>query len=236
MKKFLGLIFLFIVFSGIFIYILFPYQTVADKIITENINREKLDVHYSRINGNLNHTTLEDVKIYEVVIPKITIKHSIVNILKRKIDFYTSFEDIKITGNFGFNSAQFKGSGDISSVSRYLQNISLNGKILMDGEYNYDKNQLSAKIKSENTKVSSNGMNIDLGNSDAKITSSQNKVSLKIPGTSGKDRISADGFMLIDYRNFLNSRLNFKGDLLSDKLNISFRLNGSLRSPNFSFR
>lgn len=215
---------------------MFPYQIVVDNVVKGAIKEQNLDIKYKTITGNPFMTKVEDVKIYGVSISKIIVKHSPLNILKRKIDFFTNIEGIEIIGQVGIKSVEFSGSGDISKFSKYLQNISIKGNISIGGKYEFDNETLLVSIRSQDTSAYYTSFSLNFGEVTAKIEGIKNKLSLKNLESKGKDRLLAEGTIMVNYFNPYNSRLDFKGELSSEIFTTTFKLNGSLNYPQLRFQ
>lgn len=236
MKNILLLLFLFLIFTAGFLYILFPYQIVVDNVVKGAIKKQNLDIKYKSIYSNPFMTKVEDVKSYGVSISKIIVKHSLLNILKRKIDFFTNIEGIEIIGQVGIKSAEFSGLGDISTFSKYLQNIAIKGNLSIEGKYEFDNEALLVSIRSQDTSAYYSSLSLNFGEVTAKIEGIKNKLSLKNLESKGKDRLSVEGTIMVNYLSPYNSRLDFKGKLSSEILSTTFKLNGSLNYPQLRFQ
>jgi len=232
MKKLYSVLF-FIILFVMSLVIFFPYQTIISYIINKNVT----NLSYSSIEGNFLHSKIIGIKINDIELGDLTVKHSPINLILLKSNFYGQILGLNILGEIDKNKLDFEITGKPESLNRFLdKGVEIkDGNIFCKGTFYIKGEKLNSDIGLSKSKISAFGQQIDINNFIINAELEKNKLNIKTVESKTKPATMLNGIIYINFKNIYASRLNLKISIKDKILNMDTKIGGTVSNPRITF-
>lgn len=214
----------------------FPLSAVASKIITDTVNKNRIDLRYDNINITFFGATAANIQTGKLLIKNVELKYNPIGLILKRISFKAESPAFMLTGKLSGNNI----SADIkASIAGIAQIAGITGSGSINGKIEYDiKNEKGIVNVSSPGKATLNSplmpVSVDMLQGEADIN--KNKLTIKKLEAKGANSLNVTGYVDLNKQKIDKSILNINGETSMGNYPMKFSLTGPARAPKFSIK
>jgi len=243
MKKTIFISLITFIFSFcIFTLLFFPYDTVVKYFLNNAINQNRIPVDYSEIQSSPFGTTVKNIEYFyrnKLSLGNLKIGYSPLSIITKSASVHTADSPLDVSAVYNGKTVDIKVNQALSKITQMIPEVGKyvkKGEISADGQINPTNMQGNADIVISNLSVATPVFpNLNFQTITASLTLNKNRLNVKKVQSSGKNKISLNGIVYLNYNSIYNSNLNLKGNMDIAGMKRNFKISGRLISPKVNF-
>jgi len=243
MKKTIFISLITFIFSFcIFTLLFFPYDTVVKYFLNNAINQNRIPMNYSEIQSSPFGTSINDIEYFyrnKVSLGTLKIEYSPLSLITKSVSAHTVSSPLNVSAEYKGKTINFKVNQPLSEIAQMVPEVGeyvKKGDIRADGQINPANMQGKADIMISNLSVATPVFpSLNFQKITANLTLNKNRLNVKKVQSSGKNKISLNGIVYLNYNSIYNSNLNLKGDIDIAGMKRDFKISGRLISPRVNF-
>ena len=197
---------------------------------------------YSEINSSPFGTSVKNIEYFyknKLSLGTLKIDYSPLSIITKSVSAHTADSPLDVSAVYNGKTVDIKVNQAISKIAQMVPEVGeyvKKGNVSADARINPTNMQGKADIVVSNLSVATPVFpSLNFRKITASLTLNKNRLNVEKVQSSGKNKISLNGIVYLNYNSLYNSNLNLKGNIDIAGMKRNFKVSGRLISPRVSF-